>query len=104
MLVAIFCKSLPKHEEYRLKDQMLRAARSATANIAEGFGKHHHQENLQFCRQARGSLMEMRDHLNVAADEGFSCPEELQALRDSLASALQSRNGYLAYIRRCGAK
>lgn len=69
--VADLCKRLPKTEEYRLKDQMLRAARSGTANIAEGFGRHHHQENIQFCRQARGSLIETRDHLNTATDESL---------------------------------
>ena len=36
--VAVFCKSLPPPEEFRLKSQLLRAARSVTANIAEGFG------------------------------------------------------------------
>ena len=46
--VADFCKSLPPHEEFRLKSQLLRTARSAAANIAEGFGRHHHQENLQY--------------------------------------------------------
>jgi four helix bundle protein len=102
--VARFCKSLPKTEEYRLKDQMLRASRSVTANIAEGFGRHHHQENLQFCRQARGSLTEMRDHLNVAQDEGLASPAEVSILRNSLEKTHESLNGYIAYIRRCGGK
>src|SRR5260221_1251516 len=69
--VARFCRTLPTVEEYRLKDQLLRSARSITANIAEGFGRHHHQENLQYCRQARGSLAECLDHLNTALDERF---------------------------------
>lgn len=32
--IAAFCKILPRQEKYRLQDQMLRAARSVTANIA----------------------------------------------------------------------
>lgn len=35
--VSQFCKTLPKEEEYRLKDQIVRASRSITANIAEGY-------------------------------------------------------------------
>ena len=102
--IAAYCRKLPREEEYRLRDQMLRAARSVTANIAEGFGRHHHQENIQFCRQARGSLVEMRDHLNVAEDEGFASIAEVAGLRTSLEKALESLNGYIAYIRRCGGK
>ncbi len=34
--------SFPKSEEYRLKDQIYRAVRSITANIAEGFGRFHY--------------------------------------------------------------
>ena len=36
MFAAKACKGFPKEEEYRLKDQILRATRSMTANIAEG--------------------------------------------------------------------
>jgi len=99
--VAKFCSRLPQCEEYRLKDQMLRAARSATANIAEGFGRHHHQENLQYCRQARGSLFEMRDHLNVASDENFGSKEEIDRLFSLLEEAIHSLNGYIGYLKQC---
>ena len=56
-------KSFPKEEKYRLIDQILRSSRSVAANIAEGFGRYHYQENIQFCRQARGSLNETLEHL-----------------------------------------
>lgn len=38
--ISRFCKSLPKDEKYRLKDQILRSSRSVKANIEEGFGHH----------------------------------------------------------------
>jgi four helix bundle protein len=56
-------KSFPNEEKYRLTDQLLRCSRSTTANIAEGHGRYHYQENIQFCRQARGSLSETLEHL-----------------------------------------
>ena len=59
-------KEFPDKEKYRLSDQMIRASRSITANIAEGHGRYHYQENIQFCRQARGSLFELLDHITVA--------------------------------------
>jgi four helix bundle protein len=68
-------------EEYRLTDQIIRAARSATSNIAEGYGRFHYQENIQYCRQTRGSLFEIMEHLIVAKDEGYISNSELISLK-----------------------
>lgn len=38
------CQTLPKNEEYLLKSQIIRASRSVTNNIAEGFGRFHYKE------------------------------------------------------------
>jgi len=51
--VSSLVRRFPRSEQYRLVDQLLRASRSVTANIAEGYGRYHYQENIQFCRQAR---------------------------------------------------
>jgi four helix bundle protein len=99
-LVAKITKRFPANEEHRLKPQLLRAARSVTANIAEGFGRHHHQENLQYCRQARGSLSECLDHLNVALDEGFIDQDCYTDLRNEHQRAARLLNGYIAYLRK----
>ena len=56
-------KGYPKEEQYSLVDNMKRAARSTTQNIAEGFGRFHYKENLQFCRISHGSLFELIDDL-----------------------------------------
>ena len=69
--VSRLSKSFPESEKYRLVDQLLRSSRSITANMAEGYGRYHYQENIQFCRQARGSLMESLDHLISALDEEY---------------------------------
>lgn len=36
---------LPKEEIFRIDDQLIRAARSTTANIAEGYGRFHYTDN-----------------------------------------------------------
>jgi four helix bundle protein len=99
--VSRFCKTLPPEEAYRLKDQVVRSSRSVTATIAEGYGRHHHQENIQFCRVARGSLAETLDHLLVAVDEKYIDAAEYAAIRELQESALKVLNGYIAYLKRC---
>jgi four helix bundle protein len=69
--VSSLTKTFPKEEKYRLVGQMVRASRSVTANIAEGFGRFHYQEYIQYCRQARGSLYVILDHLTVAFEEHY---------------------------------
>ena len=68
MSVAVFCKTLPADEKYRLPEQIIRSSRSVTVNIAEGYGRHHHKEILQYLRQARGSLYETLEHFHNVLD------------------------------------
>ena len=85
----------PLEERYVLSSQLRRAAISITANIAEGFGRYSYQENLQFCRQARGSAFEVRDHLTTALDANYITPE-LYKKADALTQrVIQTLNGYI---------
>ena len=68
-------KSLPREEQFGLSAQIRRAASSVTANLAEGYGRFSYQENLQFCRQSRGSVYELRDHLTTALDARYIADE-----------------------------
>ena len=86
---------LPDAEKYGLTSQIRRAATSVTANIAEGFGRYGYQENAQSCRQARGSLYELRDHLTTCVDEGYLSATEGKRLEDLAHSVGRLLNGYL---------
>ncbi|QDK82711.1 four helix bundle protein [Spirosoma sp. KCTC 42546] len=39
--IDLLVKSFPADERYRLADQLIRASRSISANIAEGYGRYH---------------------------------------------------------------
>jgi len=92
---------LPAEEKFALAQQMRRAAVSITNNIAEGYGRHHWQENTQFCRHSRGSLMELIDDINVSLDEKYADAKELEALKEGDAlSLLKLLNGYIRYLQR----
>jgi four helix bundle protein len=88
-------RSLPDSEKFGLASQLRRAASSVTANIAEGFGRFGYQENIQLCRQARGSLYELRDHLTTCVDEGYVSLDEGTRLDKLAQRAAQVLNGYL---------
>jgi len=94
-------RGLPSTEKYNLTAQMRRAAVSLTNNIAEGHGRYHYQENIQFLRQARGSLEELIDDINVCIDEDYFGKEELKNLKDKGYEALKRINGYIKYLQGC---
>jgi len=93
-----FSHRLPRQEQLRLADQMIRAARSVTANLAEGFGRFHYLETVQACRMARGSLFELLDHLQVAVDNGYLKPAEFNNYEQRVTSGLKLLNGFVRYL------
>jgi len=88
-------KWLPEFEKFGLAAQLRRAAVSVTANLAEGYGRFGYQENVQFCRQARGSVYELRDHINTCVDEGYISGDEGAKLDAMLQRVAMLLNGYL---------
>ena len=88
-------QEFPREERFALGPQLRRSVISITANIAEGFGRYSFQENIQFCRLARGSAYEARDHLITARDQALITNENYQRL-DALAQrVIQTLNGYI---------
>ena len=100
--VRIIVKFLPKDDQWDVGRQIIRSSESVSANIAEGHGRFHFQENIQFCRQARGSLEETRDHLFYIKDANLikkvSSIEHLIDLCEKIKIKL---NGYIAYLKKC---
>ncbi|MCK9612201.1 MAG: four helix bundle protein [Bacteroidales bacterium] len=97
--ISILTKSFPIEEKYKLTDQLLRASRSCTANLAEGYGRFHFQESIQYCRQARGSLYETIDHITCAFDEAYIDKEILKDLKNEIYNCIKILNGYIQYLK-----
>ncbi|MBD0287851.1 MAG: four helix bundle protein [Flavisolibacter sp.] len=93
------CKSFPPEEKFRLSDQLIRASRSVAANIAEGHGRYHFQEQIQFCRQARGSLSEVLNHIYTAFDCSYISNEQVKEIEHKSEILLKLINGYLFFLK-----
>jgi four helix bundle protein len=90
---------LPKEEQFNLISQMRKAAVSLTNNIAEGHGRYHYQENIQFLRHSRGSLEELLDDLNVCIDEKYADKDYIEGLKEEGYSLLKKLNSYIKYLK-----
>ncbi len=93
-------RKLPPEEKFRWADQIIRAARSITNNIAEGYGRYHFQENMQFCRQSRGSLYEIMDHLIICVEENYLPDDNFNKLKSDCERAIMLLNGFIRYLQK----
>jgi len=96
--IAQIVKKYPHNEKFSLVNNMLRSARSTTNNIAEGYGRFHYKENIQFCRVSRGSLYELRDQIICSLDEGFIENGEYRKSLELITKATALLNGYINYL------
>jgi len=92
-------RKLPDFEKYELARQIRRAAVSLTNNIAEGHGRYHYLDEIKFQLQARGSLAELLDDLNVCQDEGYLPTTEIADLKELAREVQRLINGYIRFLR-----
>jgi four helix bundle protein len=97
---SVIIKELPTEEKYDLSSQMRRAAISCSANIAEGYGRFHYQENIQFCRISRGSMYEIQDHLITCIDNGYISKEVYDKIWNLSMNAIKVLDGYIRYLKK----
>ena len=92
-------RRLPAEEKYGLASQMRRAAVSVTNNVAEGPGRYHYQENIQFLRMSRGSLEELLDDLTVCSDEQYLEVLEIKGVEMDIGRVRALLNAYIRYLK-----
>ena len=93
-------RKLPATEKFGLASQVRRAAVSLTNSIAEGHGRFHYIDQIKFMLQARRSLEELLDDLNVCEDENYLPLGDISALKEPGWHVHRLSNGYVRFLRR----
>ncbi|MES2703484.1 MAG: four helix bundle protein [Bacteroidota bacterium] len=91
-------KTFPASEKFQLTSQMIRASRSITNNIAEGYGRYTYTDTRHFFIQARGSASELIDHITIALDEEYISEETTAVFEKHCETVFKLINGYIAYL------
>ncbi|WP_439584393.1 four helix bundle protein [Dyadobacter bucti] len=78
--------------------QLVRAADSIGANIAEGFGRYHFKENLNFCFYSRGSLYETKTWLTKAKNRNLLETDKFEELTQLCEVLSVKLNNYIKTI------
>jgi four helix bundle protein len=79
-------------------EQLVTAADSVGANIAEGHGRGTYKDNRRFVQIARGSLNETRFFLRRAVRRSLMTPEEVDQLKPMIRELAPMLNAYLRSI------
>lgn len=92
------CQRALDARDFKLHGQIREAARSATRNIAEGFGRFTHGDFARFVRIAKASEVELLDHFNEAFDSGYLSDTERRHLEHAAKKAIKAANGLIRYL------
>ena len=92
------CRRSQIRQDYKLSSQLREAARSATRNIAEGFGRWRHKDAARFAIIAKASEVELIDHFQEALTSGYITEKERQHYEHCARKALKPLMGWIRYL------
>ena len=90
---------LPKNFQYHIGNQFLDAADSISANIAEGYGRFHFKESINFNNYARGSAYESKDWIEKLKERELCKESDAKEFLEMLRIEILKINGYNNYLR-----
>jgi four helix bundle protein len=83
---------------YKLYEQLYSAVRSGPSNIAEGFGKYGNKEFARFARIAKGSEVEVINHLIDLHDQRLISDDELLLAEHDARKAIGACVGLIRHL------
>lgn len=78
--------------------QLVRAADSVSANIAEGYGRYYYKESKQFFFYSRGSLQETKSWLGKCRRRNIIEMNNADELLNEAEKILAKLNAYIKFI------
>jgi four helix bundle protein len=96
--VYLLSKDFPREELYGLTSQCKRASVSIPSNIAEGMGRNHKKDTIQFLHISRGSIYELETLLNIAVMVEIITEKQFKDICPLIDECLKILNGLITYI------
>lgn len=96
-LVYAFTNDMPSNEQFGLTLQVRRAAVSIPSNIAEGIGRNHTKDTIQFLFIARGSMFELETQLILCKEIYNLNNAQFEQLWAKLQNCKMLINGFINY-------
>jgi four helix bundle protein len=90
-------KKFPQTELFGITNQMRRSAISVPSNIAEGCGRNHKKDSIQFFYIARGSIYELETQVYLCFDQNYIDEKNLNNILNTITTCKKLINGFIKY-------
>ena len=94
-----FCKTLPREERFRLRDQIERSSSSVCDNISEGYSSYYYNDKIKGFNVARKEAGETQNHIRKLSGKGYLSSQKSQIWVEEYEEVVRGINGYMRYIR-----
>jgi len=94
-----FCRTLPREEKFRLRDQIERCSSSVCDNIAEGYTTYYYNDKIKGFNIARKEAGETQNQIRKISGKGYLDSEQSQRWVEEYEEVIRGINGYTRYIR-----
>lgn len=93
------CKTLPRDEKFRLRDQVERSSSSVADNIAEGYSSYYYQEKIKSMYVSRKEAGETQNHIKSMEGKGYINSQKANELIAQYEKLVSGINSFINYIR-----
>ena len=94
-----FCRTLPREEKFRLRDQIERCSSSVCDNIAEGYTTYYYNDKIKGFNIARKEAGETQNQTRKISGKGYLDSELSQRWVEEYEEVIRGINGYIRYVR-----
>ena len=95
-----FCKTLPKDEKFKIRDQIERSSSSVCDNIAEGYSSYYYDEKIKGFNVARKEAGETQNHIRKIIAKCYLDEEKGKNWIEEYEEVIRGINGFIKYIRK----
>jgi len=94
-----FCRTLPREEKFKLRDQIERCSSSVCDNIAEGYTAYYYNDKIKGFNTARKEAGETQNQIRKLAGKNYLDSKRSQRWVEEYEEVIRGINGFTRYIR-----
>lgn len=94
------CQKLPRHERFKIRDQIERSSSSVADNISEAHTSYYYQEKIKGFNTARKEAGETQNHIRSLQGKGYIDKTMADSMISRYQEVIRGINGYINWVRK----